>query len=90
MSLGPTLYFNVRLLDPATGLDTIGALLTQDGIVVDYGPGLDKNSLPSKAKMIDCTGLCLSPGFIDIRVHLREPGEEYKDCLLYTSDAADE
>ena len=88
MSLGPTLYFNVRLLDPATGLDTRGALLTQDGIVVDYGPELEKNSLPGKATMIDCNGLCLSPGFIDIRVHLREPGEEYKETIETAGQAA--
>ena len=88
MSLGPTLYFNARLLDPATGLDTIGALLTQDGIVVDYGPELEKNRLPRKKRMIDCAGLCLSPGFIDIRVHLREPGEEYKETIETAGKAA--
>ena len=88
MSLGPTLYFNARLLDPATGLDTIGALLTQDGIVVDYGPELEKNRLPGKTRMIDCAGLCLSPGFIDIRVHLREPGEEYKETIETAGQAA--
>lgn len=81
MSLGPIAYTNVRLLDPEAGLDTMGALLTQDGIIVDFGPDLQDNNIPEKAAVIDCNGLCLAPGFIDIRVHLREPGEEYKETI---------
>lgn len=78
MSQDPTAYTNVRLLDPATGLDNQGALLVQDGIIVDFGPDLQ---IPGKATIVDCSGLCLSPGLIDIRVHLREPGEEHKETI---------
>ena len=85
MSQDPTAYTNVRLLDPATGLDCNGALLAQDGIVVDFGSDLQ---VPKKATIIDCKGLCLSPGFIDIRVHLREPGEEHKETIKTAGLAA--
>ena len=78
MSRDPTAYINVRLLDPATGLDCNGALLAQDGIVVDFGPDLQ---IPKKAATVDCKGLCLSPGLIDVRVHLCEPGEEHKETI---------
>jgi dihydroorotase len=78
VSQDPTAYTNVRLLDPATGLDNQGALLVQDGIIVDFGPDLQ---IPGKATIVDCSGLCLSPGLIDIRVHLREPGEEHKETI---------
>ena len=44
----------------------------------------------SVGETIDCRGLHVLPGVVDSQVHFREPGLEHKDCLLYTSDAADE
>ena len=74
-------YINARLLDPASGLDSPGALLCDGELVKDFGPELFKDGVPEGVKVIDCYGFCLVPGLVDMRVQLREPGEEYKGTL---------
>jgi len=74
-------YINARLLDPASGLDSPGALLSDDETISDFGPDLFKDGVPDGITSIDCHGHCLMPGLVDIRVQLREPGEEYKGTL---------
>ena len=81
-------YLNARLLDPETGLDTPGALLVQDGRIADLGADLFKDGAPSVSQVIDCDGMCLSAGLIDLRVQLREPGEEHKETIDTAGDAA--
>jgi len=81
-------YLNARLLDPESGLDTPGALLTQDGRIADFGPDLFKDGAPSVSQVVDCKGLCLTPGLVDMRVQLREPGEEHKETIDTAGDAA--
>lgn len=81
-------YVNARLLDPAGGLDTKGALLTQDGMIADLGPDLFKDGAPSVSHVVDCQGKCLAPGLIDMRVQLREPGGEHKETIETAGDAA--
>ena len=74
-------YVNARLLDPASGLDSPGDLLSDGELVSDFGPELFKAGVPDGATVIDCQGFCLMPGLVDMRVQLREPGEEYKGTL---------
>jgi len=81
-------YVNARLLDPASGLDTPGALLVQDGEIADLGPNLFKGGAPSVSQVVDCKGQCLAPGLVDMRVQLREPGEEHKETIATAGDAA--
>ncbi len=76
-----TAYINARLLDPATGLDQPGALLSDGETIADLGPGLFSDGVPEDVTTIDCGGHCLAPGLVDMRVQLREPGEEYKGSL---------
>mgnify|MGYP003328369196 FL=1 len=71
-----TFFQNARLLDPASNLDVVGGLLVEGSVIADFGPHLDK--APADAEVIDCQGLCLSPGLIDIRVHLCEPVKNTK------------
>jgi dihydroorotase len=73
-----SLFRNARLLDPATGLDRPGDLLVEDGRIAALG---GKLTLAGEGETIDCTGACLAPGLIDMRVELREPGFEHQESM---------
>jgi dihydroorotase len=79
--VGPTAYVNARLIDPATRLDAPGALYVEGGRIADLGPRLFADGVPSGVAKFDCQGACLAPGLVDIRVNLREPGEEHKETF---------
>ena len=81
-------YLNARLLDPASGLDLVGGLLTEGERIADFGPRIEAGGILDDAQVIDCRGQCLAPGLVDIRVQLREPGEEHKGTLASAGRAA--
>ena len=83
-----TAYINARLLDPATGLDTRGALLAEDGRISDLGPSLFADGVPSGIQTVDCGDACLAPGLVDMRVNIREPGDEQKETMGSAGRAA--
>ena len=85
---GRIAYVGARLLDPATGLDKIGGVLTDGEIIRAVGPEVTADLALEGVTVIDCTDLCLSPGLIDMRVHLGEPGEEHKETLASAGRAA--
>ena len=80
-----TLYKNARLLDPASGLDIKGQLLTKKKKIVSLGEKVDA---PEEAEIVDVKGKCLCPGLIDMRVFVGIPGADYKDTILNTGEAA--
>jgi dihydroorotase len=67
-----------RLLDPASGRDEIADLLVESGRIVEVGRGL---AVGSDSDVIDAAGRWVAPGFVDLHVHLREPGQEYKEDI---------
>jgi len=69
---------NGRVIDPATRLDAIRDVLIADGQIVAIGEDLE---VPAGADEFDATGLIVAPGFIDMHVHLREPGFEYAESI---------
>jgi dihydroorotase len=83
-----TAFVNARLLNPATSLDSPGALLTEGEAIADFGPDLFEDGVPDGIATVDCGGLCLVPGLVDLRVHLREPGDEHKETLSSAGRAA--
>jgi dihydroorotase len=85
---GLVAYVNARLLDPASGLDGRGAVLTNGESIADFGPGLFQGGVPSGIEVVDCAGLCLAPGLVDMRMQLREPGEEHKETIRSAGEAA--
>ncbi len=85
---GRTAYINARLVDPASGLDSQGALLTEGRRIADLGPCLFADGVPDGITVVDCEGHCLAPGLVDMRAHLREPGAEHKETLASASRAA--
>ena len=85
---GRIAYINARILDPASGFDGPGELLTSGEEIVDVGRKLFDGKPPSDVTVVDCEGQCLAPGLVDMRVQLREPGEEHKETLESASEAA--
>jgi dihydroorotase len=84
----PTAYVNARLLDPDSRLDAPGAVLVEGGRIADLGPRLFAEGVPEGIRRVDCGGHCLAPGLIDMRVQLREPGEEHKETIVTAGHAA--
>src|SRR6266403_170104 len=77
---------NGYIIDPAQGLNTGKNLLVEDGRVVGVLGYSDP--IPEAAELFDATGLIVAPGFIDMHVHLREPGHEYKETIASGAAAA--
>jgi dihydroorotase len=78
-----------RVLDPASGLDDLHDVLIERDKISAIGPaGSFDATLDASTEIIEADGLWVAPGFIDLHVHLREPGEEYKETILTGSQAA--
>jgi dihydroorotase len=75
---------NGRVVDPAANFDRVTDVLISDGVIAAVEPGTRAEG----ARIIDCAGKVVSPGFIDLHVHLREPGHEYKEDLASGARAA--
>ena len=84
----PLAILNARLLDPATKRDERGGILIQDGLIADVGPQVKAQGLSEDFERVDAGGHCLAPGLVDMRVQLREPGEEHKETIATGSMAA--
>ncbi|GAC1342235.1 MAG: dihydroorotase [Acetobacteraceae bacterium] len=76
---------NVRLIDPAAGLDQHGGLLVRDGRIADLGASLGR---PDGAETLDGGGAILCPGLVDMRATLGEPGYEYRETIASAALAA--
>ncbi len=77
-----------RLVDPAAGVDAAKDVLIRDGHVAEIA-GTGKLKHTDGAEVLDATGMVVAPGLIDIHVHLREPGQAYKETIATgTSSAA--
>jgi dihydroorotase len=67
-----------RVIDPASGVDGVRTVVVRDGVVAEVAERLER---PRGARVIDASGRWVTPGFIDLHVHLREPGQEYKETV---------
>jgi len=74
-----------RVIDPAGSVDAVQDVLIEDGKIARVGARL---AVPAGAAVIDATGTWVCPGFIDMHVHLREPGHEYKETVATGTRAA--
>ncbi|GAB6966927.1 dihydroorotase [Komagataeibacter kakiaceti JCM 25156] len=84
----PVVFENVRLIDPASGLDRAGRLLVRDGVIAGIDlPGAEGR--PEGAETIDGQNqLVLCPGLVDMRVTIGEPGFEYRETVASAARAA--
>jgi dihydroorotase len=81
----PILVRGGRLIDPSRNHDAVADLLLVDGRVAGVGRGL---AAPEGAELIDAAGLVVAPGFVDLHVHLREPGREDAETIATGARAA--
>ncbi|MBL9036004.1 MAG: dihydroorotase [Rhodospirillaceae bacterium] len=84
----PLALVNARIVDPASNRDEPGGVLVDNGIIQEIGARVTRASAPENAEILDCRGQVLAPGLIDMRVQLREPGEEHKETIATASLAA--
>lgn len=84
------LITNARILDPSCQppLDFVGDILVEGQRIVKMGAGLSEQKIAQGAQVIDASGLCAAPGFLDIHVHLRDPGFTHKEDILTGCRAA--
>ena len=80
----PILIRNGRVIDPASGTDRIADVLIADDRIVGVAPDLASPN----AEVFDAGGLVVAPGFIDMHVHLREPGFEHAETIESGARAA--
>ena len=73
-----------RVLDPANGVDKVQDVLIIDGRIAEIGGNLKADG----AQTIDAAGKLVVPGLIDLHVHLRDPGQEYKEDIVSGTRAA--
>src|SRR6187401_2239770 len=75
---------NGTIVDPSDSLERVADLLIRDGRIEKLGSQLSAKD----AEILDASGLIVAPGFIDLHVHLREPGFEYKETVATGAAAA--
>lgn len=73
-----------RVVDPQVGLDSVCDVLIRDGVIVEVGVGLTM----AKGEEVDCSGMVVLPGLVDIHTHLREPGREDEETVVTGTRAA--
>src|ERR1700684_210710 len=82
--MSPLLITGGRVIDPASGGDGRADILIRDGRIESGGTGLSDPD----AVISDATGAIVAPGFIDMHVHLREPGIEHAETIETGARAA--
>ena len=81
----PILLKNARLIDPASDREERGGVLVRDGVIQALGPQVTE---AADAQVIDCVGQVLSPGLIDMRAFIGEPGGAYRETFKSAGEAA--
>src|SRR5215813_4468376 len=87
-SAPPIALINARLIDPVQETETRGGLIVIDGLIAGVGPKVTRAQLPAEASIVDCRGDVVSPGLIDMRAFVGEPGAEHRETIASASAAA--
>ncbi len=75
-----------RVIDPANGIDEVTDIFVENGVISEIGINPDLEGV--EMRIIDATGKVVTPGLVDMHVHLREPGQEYKEDIESGTKAA--
>jgi dihydroorotase len=74
-----------RVIDPASGVDGVRTVVVEDGRIAEVAERVER---PRDARALDARGRWVTPGFVDLHAHLREPGQEYKETVATGALAA--
>lgn len=77
---------NGHVVDPANGIDKVCDILVNDGVIAEVDEKIDLDGV--EVSVIDANGMIVAPGLVDMHVHLREPGQEYKETIETGTRAA--
>jgi dihydroorotase len=88
MSGARRLFRGARLIDPDNGRDAIGDVIAVGDRVAAIGHDIHAEGIGADIEIVECAGLCLAPGLVDMRVQLREPGAEHIESIESGSQAA--
>jgi dihydroorotase len=84
----PIALINALLVDPAAETETRGGLLVINGVIAGLGAAVVREQLPDHARVVDCGGDVVSPGLVDMRAFIGEPGAEHRETIASASAAA--
>mgnify|MGYP000722320580 FL=1 len=82
-------YINAKILDPEKNEEYVGDIVIEKDKIIDVGPNIYKKDKSKSYKNIhDCKNLFITPGLVDMRVSLGEPGSEHKENIKSGCKAA--
>jgi dihydroorotase len=84
----PIAFVNARLIDPVQETETRGGVIAIDGVIAGVGAKVTRDQLPAEARVVDCEGDVVSPGLVDMRAFVGEPGAEHRETIASASAAA--
>jgi dihydroorotase len=84
----PIALLNARLVDPERETETRGGLVVIDGLIAGVGAAVTREQVPTDARIVDCKGDVVSPGLVDMRAFVGEPGAEHRETIASASAAA--
>jgi dihydroorotase len=84
----PILLANARVMDPSRNLDFPGDILIADGTIREAKRGIGAAGVPEGTEVVECRGLIVAPGLIDMRAFIGEPGAEGRESIGSASQAA--
>jgi dihydroorotase len=84
----PLVIEKARVVDPSRGLDAIGTVVVDRGVILGAGPEALNQGRPDNAEVVDGTGLVVAPGLVDMRVFVGEPGFDHLETFATAARAA--
>ena len=87
-SAPPIAFLNARLIDPVQETESRGGLVVIEGVIAGVGSKVTRDKLPAEGRIVDCEGDVVSPGLIDMRAFVGEPGAEHRETIASLSAAA--
>ncbi|HLJ71143.1 MAG TPA: dihydroorotase [Roseiarcus sp.] len=87
-SAPPIAFLNARLIDPVQETESRGGLVVIEGVIAGVGSKVTRDQLPAEARIVDCEGDVVSPGLVDARAFVGEPGAEHRETIASLSAAA--